>query len=774
MRESEYKWEQLNQDVRNDELTAALKDCGLSENLVPFLIHRGINTANELSVFLNPSLEDLHDPLLLHDMDKSIKRVQDAVMNDQKILIYGDYDADGITSTTVMKDTLELIGANVSYYLPNRFKDGYGPNLAVYQDMIENQGVQLIITVDNGVSGHEAIAYAKAQGVDVIVTDHHELPDTLPDAFAIVHPKHPESNYPFKELAGVGVAFKFATALLGETPLELIDLVAIGSIADMVPLVGENRSLVKLGIDMMRQSDRVGLHALAELAGTPLQEINEETIGFQFAPRLNALGRLGDASPGVELLSTFDEEKAAALAEFIQTTNVKRQEIVSEITEEALKMLATEQEQPMNILVKDGWHEGVLGIVANKIVKTTHKPTLVLTRNSDTGIIKGSGRSIEAVDLFKLLNQVKDLLLGFGGHYMAAGLSFEADKLDLIKDKLNQILRASDIDLSQKDVLVIDESLHPQEISITEIKRFDSLRPFGMDNPIPTVRVVGNQINQLKQIGSDKSHLKFELDNSGSKLDCIGFSMGNQLTELLDGDQYEIVGQLSINEWNGRQKPQLMVKDFKVDGMQILDIRGKKYHASLIQNDSCINIYFDEKFKDSYTDLPNLLWFNDLSADSSYQRQLTDRSIVILDCPPSMEVAEELFSYCDLNRIYIKADVDFDHYMQGIPNRTDFGKLFKVIKQFPTFDIRYKLPDLARYLKIDKNQLIFMIKVFFELGFVTIDDGVMSMVENPTQHPLTDSKEYQAYLKRIEAEKLFVYSDVSDIKKWLLLQEEAR
>ncbi|AQP53071.1 single-stranded-DNA-specific exonuclease RecJ [Vagococcus penaei] len=772
MRNSQFDWQLLDQNYPTTDLADAVKEQGLSEKLVPLLLHRKVDTAEKLATFLAPTLNDLHDPMLLHDMEKSINRVQEAIAEDQTILIYGDYDADGITSTTVMKDTLELIGANVLYYLPNRFKDGYGPNLKVYQEMIETQGVQLIITVDNGVSGHEAIAYAQGQGVDVIVTDHHELPDELPNAFAIVHPKHPDADYPFKDLAGVGVAFKFATALLGEIPVEALDLVAIGSIADMVSLTGENRILVKLGLNLMKQTDRIGLHALAEVTGTSLSESNEETVGFQFAPRLNALGRLDDATPGVELLSTFDEDEAKNLAEMIQEVNTKRQAIVKEITTEALAMIDHSADLPINILVKEGWHEGVLGIVANHVVKQTHKPALILTVDPVTKIVKGSGRSIEALDLFQLLNQAKDLFIGFGGHHMAAGLSFALTDLEAVKERLASLLLAMPIDLTQKDSLLIDETLALADVTIPYIKSFDCLRPFGVDNKAPIIRVVGERIDQLKQIGSDKSHLKFSLTTPDSQIDCIGFSSGSSYAEFLAGDSFEVVGQLSINEWNGRQKPQLMMQDFQINGLQIFDIRGKKANDVVIDTHNVCCVLFDEQLRSRYATISDVVLFSEIADNAGLQARLKHDALVLLDCPTSLDAARQLVSYCQLDRLYLKCDVAVEHYLKGMPKRDDFGKLFKVIKEHQQFDIRYKLANLANYLKIDKDQLIFMIKVFFELGFVTIDDGVMKRVDNPEPHPLTESQEYQSYLKRIDAEKLFVYSDVSDIKEWLLQQEE--
>ncbi|WP_019781245.1 single-stranded-DNA-specific exonuclease RecJ, partial [Streptococcus sobrinus] len=301
---SKFDWKQVDQAPSEPFLELAKKE-DLDNLAAGILYERGIDDQAKLHDFLSADLSQLHDPYLLHDMDKAVERIRSAIEAGQQILIYGDYDADGMTSSSIMQEALEMLGAEYQVYLPNRFTDGYGPNLSVYKYFIEQQEISLIVTVDNGVAGHEAIAYAQEQGIDVVVTDHHSLPDNLPDAYAIVHPEHPEGDYPFKYLAGCGVAFKLASALLEGIPNELLDLVAIGTIADMVSLTGENRILVKYGLQMLAQTERVGLQELMQLADIEPSDLNEETVGFKIAPMLNALGRLDDPNPAVELLTGF-------------------------------------------------------------------------------------------------------------------------------------------------------------------------------------------------------------------------------------------------------------------------------------------------------------------------------------------------------------------------------------------------------------------------------------------------------------------------------------
>lgn len=312
-----YNW-QFAPQVEDADFTKIAKKAGLGPEAARLLFSRGIKDEDSLSRFLVPSLDDLHDPYLLHDMDKAVNRIRRAIEQGEFILVYGDYDADGMTSASILKETLEQLGAECLVYLPNRFTDGYGPNASVYKYFIEQQGISLIVTVDNGVAGHEAIDLAQSMGVDVIVTDHHSLPEVLPDAYAIVHPEHPKADYPFKHLAGCGVAFKLACALLEEVQVELLDLVAIGTIADMVSLTDENRIMVQYGLEVLHNTQRIGLQELFEIAGISSSDLTEETVGFQLAPRLNALGRLDDPNPAIELLTGFDDEEVREIALMIQ------------------------------------------------------------------------------------------------------------------------------------------------------------------------------------------------------------------------------------------------------------------------------------------------------------------------------------------------------------------------------------------------------------------------------------------------------------------------
>ena len=474
---SKYDW-QIATNFSDESFIKKAKKLGLEASVANLVYQRGIQTEEALRDFLEPSLDQLHDPYELHDMDKAVTRIRQAIENYEQILIYGDYDADGMTSASIVKEALEQLGAECQVYLPNRFTDGYGPNASVYKYFIENQGISLIVTVDNGVAGHEAIELAQSMGVDVIVTDHHSMPEVLPDAYAIIHPEHPEADYPFQHLAGCGVAFKLATALLEEVQVELLDLVAIGTIADMVSLTGENRILVKYGLSVLKNTQRIGLQELFKIAGIQENEVDEETVGFQIAPRLNALGRLDDPNPAIELLTGFDEEEARDIALMINQKNEERKEIVQKIYDEAKTMV--DLNKPVQVLAGEGWNPGVLGIVAGRLLEELHQPVIVL--NIENDLAKGSARSIEAVDIFEALAPHRDLFVAFGGHAGAAGMTLEASKLEALSQVLVAYIEDNQVDLSTKNELFLDEELSLPDLTLEPLKNFEKLAPFGMDN----------------------------------------------------------------------------------------------------------------------------------------------------------------------------------------------------------------------------------------------------------------------------------------------------
>lgn len=763
MKASKYQWQLPEPQELSQEYATWIQDYQLSPFIGKILWQRGIRTKESLADFFDEDLNHLHDPFLMHDMQKAIERIQEAVLSGQRILVYGDYDADGITSTTIMKETLELLGADVEYFLPNRFHQGYGPNLEKYQEKIA-EGIELILTVDNGVSGHDAITYAQSQGVDVIVTDHHELPAVLPEAYAIVHPRHPEGDYPFGDLAGVGVAFKVATALLEEVPVEFLDLVAIGTLADLVSLTGENRLLVKAGLKIMPQTERVGLLALLEKSGVTGESFTETDIGFSIAPRLNAIGRLGDPNPAVELMSTFDEEQAKSLAEYLNKQNDERKAIVEKITQEALTMV--NEELPVQLLAKAGWHEGVLGIVAGNILHQTGKPAILLTIKED-GTAKGSGRSTEQLNLFEMLDTMRELFQHFGGHHAAVGLTMAADNLTLLQQKILAYMEIHDADLTGGPALRIDEELMPADITLPFIQSLQQLAPYGTDNPVPIFLLKQVEPQQVKALGANQQHLKFSIGEQAN-LDAIAFNFGAQVNEFKGA--IDVVGQLSINEWNGRKKPQLQLKDYRVDGKQFFDWRAKFHWNQPIDAATTMIVAFNKQSKKI---LPAPLQekvfdFESLEQLTAYYQEGQFQQLAVLDIPDQLEDFQDVVAMGDFSRIYFYGFTSDEAYLNGLGSREQYARLFKLINQQKSVDVRYKLDQLVDFLKIPKSLLIFMIQVLDELAFVKVENGLLSSVEVKEKHPLTDSKKYQKRMQQIKNEEFLLLADGEKIMNWLL------
>ena len=732
-----YNW-QFSPQVEDADFTKIAKSVGLSSEVACLLFQRGIKDESSLKKFLEPSLEDLHDPYLLHDMDKAVDRIRQAIEQGELILVYGDYDADGMTSASIVKESLEQLGAECLVYLPNRFTDGYGPNASVYKYFIEQQGVSLIVTVDNGVAGHEAIDLAQSMGVDVIVTDHHSMPEVLPGAYAIVHPEHPEADYPFKQLAGCGVAFKLACALLEEVQVELLDLVAIGTIADIVSLTDENRIMVQYGLEVLRNTQRIGLQELFEIAGIATSDITEETVGFQLAPRLNALGRLDDPNPAIDLLTGFDDEEVHEIALMIQEKNEERKEIVQAIYEEAKSLV--DPNKSVQVLAKEGWNPGVLGIVAGRLLEELGQTVIVL--NIEDGRAKGSARSIEAVDIFEALNPHRELFIAFGGHAGAAGMTLEAEQLDALSEILETYVKDKGIDAKGKNTLYLDEELDLESLSLETVKSFERLAPFGMDNQKPVFYIRDFQVENARSMGAGDSHLKLKISKGNANIEVVAFGQGSKATEFAQTKQLELAVTLSVNQWNGQTTLQLMMVDARVDGVQLFNIRGK--NAVLPDG------------------VPVLDFTGELPDISS------SPAVVVKNIPEDIRILKDIFQQHDFSAVYFKNDIEKPYYLTGYGTREQFAKLYKTIYQFPEFDIRYKLKDLSAYLKIEQILLVKMIQIFEELGFVTIENGVMRVNKDAAKRDIAESQIYQNLKQTVKDQEMLALGTVQEIYDFLM------
>lgn len=514
---------------------------------------RGIK---DIDAFANPRYEDLGDPFLLPDMNTAVERIVRAVKNGEKIAIYGDYDIDGMTATTILTESLDAFGADVINFIPSRFVDGYGMGRRGV-DEVRDKGVSLIITVDTGSLSHTEIDYAQTQGLDVIVTDHHTVGDTLPAAVAVINPKRNDSKYPYKELAGVGVAFTLVRALqtrLDGLPMGqekwLLDLVAMGTVCDVVPLSGENRILVYWGIKVMQKTRRPGMRALAEVAGVDVSRTNPETFGFRFGPRLNASGRLDTAKLSMSLLAAQSAKDAGMLAFELDKQNTERRRLQDEIFTAALEQ-AREMSDDVLVVAGEGWSHGVVGIVASKLMEEFQKPTFVLGVND--GVAVGSARSFGDYHLAKAIMANKSLTQKGGGHAVAAGVTLDQAKVDAFREAVNQFF--ADVKLEeqrthitpQADLELADFAGLDDEL----ISLLDSMQPFGNANVQPLFAVPVT-VAEWRPVGTTQTHAKAMLsDIKGTRRDAIGFGIAKKMPKA--GEQAQALFHLEHNEWNGRR-----------------------------------------------------------------------------------------------------------------------------------------------------------------------------------------------------------------------------
>ena len=536
---------------------------GLSELLANILVGRNIIEENQIKVFLEPTRNDFYDPFLLPDMEIAVPRIINAIENKEKIVIYGDYDVDGITSISVLKKFLEDRGLEVSEHIPNRLDEGYGLNKEAI-DEINESGCKLMITVDCGISGLEEVEYANSLGIETIITDHHEPLDELPKAIAVIDAKIKTNKYPFNQLAGVGVVFKLIQAIsiklrLDEKEyLKYLDLVCIGTISDIVPLVDENRVIAKLGLKLVEVTRNIGLRTLLDSIG--YKKINSMSVSFGIAPRINACGRMGHADEALKLFLTNDKSEAIALTQKLNDYNKERQDIEKNIFEEALNKINEEniEEKSAIVLGGDHWHHGVIGIVASKITDMYFKPSILICFEGNKG--KGSVRSIPGFDLHKALCETSQYLEKYGGHAMAVGLSLSKEKFEDFKKVFQEYADSKDIN-EIVPIINIDKLITEKELNLEAVRDLEKLEPFGEANKCPLIAYKNLKIDSIRVLTEGK-HMKLTLKTEKNNIiTAMGFNMGYRAEEYLIGDKVDIVGTLEINAFNGNENIQFNLKD---------------------------------------------------------------------------------------------------------------------------------------------------------------------------------------------------------------------
>lgn len=565
----------------------------LPSTVANLLYHRGIITQTQIDEFLDPDYsKDIHDPYLFRDMEKATERILQAITNQEKITIHGDYDADGVSASVILSDTLKILGAeNVGVFLPHRETDGYGLNKNTIQKL-KDEGTSLIITCDCGVSNAPEIELANNLSMDVIVTDHHAVPDKLPPALAIIHPKVPGETYPDKGLAGGGVAFKLMQGLLkkhreNNTTLPdgrtheafqkwLLDMTAIASVADMVPLIGESRTLTKYGLIVLNKTKRIGLQKLLlearllEENGTTKRELDADTIGFQIAPRINAAGRMNHANVAYNLMTTKDPLEAAELAAELNKNNQDRQKVTEDLVKESIRQANEQTDQPILFILGTGWSTGIVGLIAGKIKEKYYKPTIVMAENEE---ITGSGRSIEGFNLIEAIQKIPEFFYKFGGHPMACGFTLK-DKTELenFKTALIKIFNESTAEIDLKPSLAIDAEIDLDQVNWELYDILNKFKPFGQANEKPKYLARNLTITGLEPVGKAGKHLRIMVQHNSHKIrKTIGWDLCNENNghctdwskELKKGDKIDLVFEIDVNQWNGNRELQLTIVDLK-------------------------------------------------------------------------------------------------------------------------------------------------------------------------------------------------------------------
>ena len=591
----------------DDTVRAIAADQGVSEVAAKLIYNRGYSEKSSASAFLTPSTESLHDPYLMIDMDKAVERIAKALKSGESITVYGDYDVDGVTAVTLIYLYLKSLGADVDYYIPSRSKEGYGLS-HMSLDALKEKGTSLIVTVDTGITANDEAEYARKLGIEMVITDHHECHGELPVACAVVNPHRPDCPYPFKELAGVGVVFKLACAYeifrarsmgadddeirasVERVFAEYSDLAAIGTVADVMPLIDENRVIVKHGLASLSETEREGLAALIEAASNPQvgsksavsesagskkRRINAGFIGFALAPRINAAGRISSAEKAVELLLATDADVAAEKAQELCEINLRRQKEENAIAEAAYKTIEETHDfenDRVIVLNDDHWQQGIIGIVSSRITEKYGLPSILISFDGATNgysalddMGKGSGRSIKGMNLVDALDYCKDLLVRFGGHELAAGLTVMRCNIDEFKKRINDYAR----DQLTEDLscirYVADCELDAEDVSLSLANEISALEPFGVANPTPVFRINDLTLNKIISMGSGK-HSKLLLESGDRNLQAVYFGMPASSLDIFPGEKVDVLCQINVNEFRGQTAVQLVVQDVKLSG----------------------------------------------------------------------------------------------------------------------------------------------------------------------------------------------------------------
>ncbi len=661
------RWVILDRPSVEDEIFS--DECKLNPVIYRILKNRGIKSKEEIKRFLSPSIEDMHDPFLLPDFKESIEVIRDALNGNKKIVIYGDYDADGVTAASILYKSFALIDKNIEYYIPDRTDEGYGLNMNAVEK-IADMGVELIITVDCGTTSKEETEYCKDRGIPIVITDHHECGDVIPDTL-VVNPKRRDSTYPFRGLSGAGVAFKLLQGLSRHfefDPYEYVDLAAIGTVADIVPLVDENRAIVKYGMEKIKNKCGVGIDALVKVAGLKKEGLSSIDLSYAVSPRINAAGRIEKADMAVELFATDDANKAGELAARLNDTNKKRQQIEDVILHEADDEIVNAGYDKDSVIVagKAGWHIGVVGIVASKLVEKYYKPVILLCDEGETS--RGSARSVPGFNIYEALCKCSDCLIRFGGHEQAAGITINTGNIDSFRKAINDIAKENISTASMTECMNADCEIGPEFINTELYDNIDRLQPFGNGNPVPVFVIRSVLIEDIRTVGAKSKHLKLKIRCKNRIYDAIAFNMGYNIDNFSIGNNVDIMFEIGKNIWNGMENLQLIIRDIKNSEFKPVE---NEYCRSLIKFLRC---YSDDD--GDYGTEDGSVVLNNKSLDETMRYAASDRCNLIF--VTMKDTVEQVLEYKDL------FDIDYNEFKENHDKKPHII-ICPVLKDIPEF-----------------------------------------------------------------------------------------
>lgn len=746
MFKSKYEWKvRKTGEVLPESLKKKYRLNSLEQHI---LENRGYTTDEQLKTLYKT---ETHDEMSIFRMAEAVSRIEQAVNEGERILVYGDFDADGITSTAILYSALENAGASVDYIIPNRMEHGYGPNIDLFKARVTGR-YGLVITVDNGVAAVDEIEFLKNAGIDVIVVDHHEFAERLPDAI-IIHADHPEGEYPFRHLAGVGITYKLIRAL-GLATADMLQLVAIGTVADMVSLTGENKRLVIEGLQQINSNPSTGVRTLLSVSGhTGI--VDEETIGFGIAPRLNSSGRIADAETAVELLLTEDRTKAFELASELEALNDERKEIVNETFADVVGLY--EEDEDIIIVRGEDYHPGVIGIVASKLTESYGKPAIVFTLDGDA--YRGSARSIDGLNLLETVREKDEFISKIGGHSQAFGIEVPAHGFSEFKDAVEQHFK--DKGLSLKPVKYIDMMIEKDEFKLAEFERFENLKPFGQGFTRPIFMINQGRIESVRQVGKDRNHIKITFQDIS--IDTIGFNFGHLFHEVSAGDRISLVGTVNINEFNQTRSLQMIIQDAEISNVQIIDMRSRvNQNFDMISSENHFLISRSKEKKPG-----NYYHYGE-------QLPFAIDTLVLRDLPESLMLLGESIKNIHVSKVIMIFNSKDEFYFTGAPDFNLVNAVYQLImkRDDATVNLATDAHAWAAHFNITMKILKMVTDILEELEKIEVKNGIINKKDTNTElteSEVENSKVKSAIDQRIQSEAKLKMSSTQELKNYIKL-----